>query len=91
MNLHWIFALPHILLYSHICTSIHTYPYVYAYTQTSDESMNKETRRRPQINNLFDVFCAVRDDEFEHIKTMTACAEGTIKFSLDKKAASRQN
>mmetsp|Transcript_10577 Transcript_10577/g.17501 ORF Transcript_10577/g.17501 Transcript_10577/m.17501 type:complete len:300 (+) Transcript_10577:257-1156(+) len=26
--------------------------------------------RRPEINNLYDVFCAVREDELEHVKTM---------------------
>lgn len=29
--------------------------------------------RRPQLNNLYDVFVAIRDDEAEHVKTMTAC------------------
>lgn len=29
--------------------------------------------RRPKIENLYDVFVAVRNDEMEHIKTMTAC------------------
>ncbi|NEO29307.1 MAG: plastoquinol terminal oxidase [Symploca sp. SIO3C6] len=40
--------------------------------------------RRPTINNLYDVFVAIRDDELEHVKTMTACQEpGT---DLDFKA-----
>jgi len=26
--------------------------------------------RRPTINNLYDVFCNIRDDELEHVKTM---------------------
>ena len=29
--------------------------------------------RRPQIRNLYDVFCAIRDDELEHVKTMFQC------------------
>lgn len=29
--------------------------------------------RRPIIENLYDVFMAIRDDEMEHVKTMTAC------------------
>ena len=29
--------------------------------------------RRPEINNLYDVFVAIRDDEMEHVKTMVAC------------------
>eukprot|EP00271_Cylindrocystis_brebissonii_P008869 TRINITY_DN23398_c0_g1_i1.p1 TRINITY_DN23398_c0_g1~~TRINITY_DN23398_c0_g1_i1.p1 ORF type:complete len:390 (-),score=38.31 TRINITY_DN23398_c0_g1_i1:988-2157(-) len=33
----------------------------------------KTELRRPKIENLLDVFCAVRDDEKEHCKTMRAC------------------
>jgi ubiquinol oxidase len=29
--------------------------------------------RRPKIENLYDVFVAVREDELEHVKTMIAC------------------
>jgi ubiquinol oxidase len=29
--------------------------------------------RRPNVDNLYDVFVAIRDDEREHVKTMTAC------------------
>lgn len=29
--------------------------------------------RRPVVNNLYDVFVAIRDDEAEHVKTMAAC------------------
>ncbi|MGD1902730.1 MAG: alternative oxidase [Geitlerinemataceae cyanobacterium] len=29
--------------------------------------------RRPKIDNLYDVFVAIRDDEREHVKTMVAC------------------
>lgn len=29
--------------------------------------------RRPRINNLYDVFAAIRDDEGEHVATMAAC------------------
>lgn len=31
------------------------------------------TVRRPAIDNLYDVFVAIRDDEIEHVKTMVAC------------------
>ncbi|NJN24413.1 MAG: plastoquinol terminal oxidase [Acaryochloridaceae cyanobacterium RL_2_7] len=34
-------------------------------------------QRRPEINNLYDVFVAIRDDEMEHVKTMVACQEPT--------------
>lgn len=30
-------------------------------------------QRRPKIENLYDVFVAIRDDELEHVKTMLAC------------------
>ncbi len=33
------------------------------------------TDRRPQIDNLYDVFVAIRDDEMEHVKTMVACQQ----------------
>jgi ubiquinol oxidase len=29
--------------------------------------------RRPVVDNLYDVFVAIRDDEAEHVKTMSAC------------------
>lgn len=39
--------------------------------------------RRPKIENLYDVFIAIRDDEMEHVKTMIACqrddAQATFK------------
>ncbi|HEY9692769.1 MAG TPA: alternative oxidase [Oculatellaceae cyanobacterium] len=31
--------------------------------------------RRPTIENLYDVFVAIRDDEMEHVKTMVACQD----------------
>jgi ubiquinol oxidase len=31
--------------------------------------------RRPKIENLYDVFVAIRDDELEHVKTMIACQQ----------------
>lgn len=33
-------------------------------------SRHDEPVRRPKCDTLFDVFCAVRDDELEHVKTM---------------------
>ncbi len=35
--------------------------------------------RRPEVNNLYDVFVAIRDDEMEHIKTMSACQQSTAQ------------
>lgn len=32
--------------------------------------------RRPEINNLYDVFVAIRDDEAEHVKTMAYLQQG---------------
>ncbi|MDX1976124.1 MAG: alternative oxidase [Pseudanabaenaceae cyanobacterium bins.68] len=31
--------------------------------------------RRPKVDNLYDVFVAIRDDEKEHVKTMVACQQ----------------
>jgi len=31
--------------------------------------------RRPKIENLYDVFVAIRDDELEHVKTMIPCQQ----------------
>ncbi|CAG9467056.1 unnamed protein product [Pedinophyceae sp. YPF-701] len=47
-------------------------------------SMPQRGTRRPKINNLYDVFVAIRDDEDEHIKTMVACKEGEVQESLSK-------
>jgi len=38
--------------------------------------------RRPDINSLYDVFVAIRDDESEHVKTMVACQEPTATSQL---------
>jgi ubiquinol oxidase len=38
--------------------------------------------RRPKIDNLYDVFVAIRDDEMEHVKTMVACQQPTAQLSF---------
>ncbi len=38
--------------------------------------------RRPQIENLYDTFVAIRDDEGEHVKTMRACQEPRAQASF---------
>ncbi|NEQ53879.1 MAG: plastoquinol terminal oxidase [Leptolyngbya sp. SIO3F4] len=38
--------------------------------------------RRPKINSLYDVFVAIRDDEMEHVKTMTACQQPDAQIKL---------
>lgn len=35
--------------------------------------------RRPKIDNLYDVFVNIRDDEWEHVKTMVACQTAEIR------------
>ena len=37
------------------------------------QTAQQPAHRRPEINNLYDVFVAIRDDEMEHVKTMVAC------------------
>lgn len=39
------------------------------------QTTHLETFRRPQIETLYDVFVAIRDDELEHVKTMIACQQ----------------
>ena len=38
--------------------------------------------RRPQIDNLYDVFVAIRDDEMEHVKTMVACQAADAQATI---------
>ncbi len=38
--------------------------------------------RRPQVDNLYDVFVNIRDDENEHVKTMAACQHPEAYQSL---------
>ncbi len=38
--------------------------------------------RRPKIENLYDVYVAIRDDEIEHVKTMVACQQFYAQASL---------
>ncbi|NJN76683.1 MAG: plastoquinol terminal oxidase [Synechococcaceae cyanobacterium RL_1_2] len=38
--------------------------------------------RRPTIENLYDVFVAIRDDEMEHVKTMAACQHSDAQSTL---------
>jgi ubiquinol oxidase len=38
--------------------------------------------RRPQIDSLYDVFLAIRDDEQEHVKTMVACQRSDADLTL---------
>jgi ubiquinol oxidase len=35
--------------------------------------------RRPKVDNLYDVFVNIRDDEWEHVKTMVACQKADAK------------
>lgn len=39
------------------------------------QTAQSPAQRRPKINNLYDVFVAIRDDEMEHVKTMVACQQ----------------
>lgn len=37
------------------------------------QTAHQVAERRPPVDNLYDVFVAIRDDEMEHVKTMAAC------------------
>ncbi|GMH39800.1 hypothetical protein BSKO_07698 [Bryopsis sp. KO-2023] len=39
--------------------------------------------RRPSCENLYDVFKNISDDEMEHVRTMKACADDTIRADLN--------
>eukprot|EP01023_Acetabularia_acetabulum_P033499 TRINITY_DN3135_c0_g1_i2.p1 TRINITY_DN3135_c0_g1~~TRINITY_DN3135_c0_g1_i2.p1 ORF type:complete len:381 (+),score=59.80 TRINITY_DN3135_c0_g1_i2:174-1316(+) len=39
--------------------------------------------RRPDCNNLYDVFTNIRDDEIEHVKTMDSCKEQNFSCEID--------
>ena len=39
--------------------------------------------RRPKVDNLYDVFVAIREDEMEHVKTLVACQEPEERIALD--------
>jgi ubiquinol oxidase len=43
---------------------------------------NAAERRRPPVDNLYDVFVAIRDDEMEHVKTMSACQKPDAQREL---------
>ncbi|OCQ90240.1 plastoquinol terminal oxidase [Nostoc sp. MBR 210] len=49
-----------------------------------DEFQTSHTlsERRPQIENLYDVFVAIRDDEMEHVRTMEACQQTNAQLSF---------
>ncbi|MBD2496197.1 alternative oxidase [Nostoc sp. FACHB-280] len=49
-----------------------------------DEFQTSHTpaERRPTIENLYDVFVAIRDDEMEHVKTMQACQKANAQLSF---------
>lgn len=58
-----------------IATSYYTQDlYLYDEMQTT----RKQGTRRPRIQNLHDVFCAIRDDEKEHVATMSACQDPEV-------------
>lgn len=38
----------------------------------------KESFRRPVITTLYDVVCNIRDDEQEHVLTMSACQDPKV-------------
>lgn len=63
-------------------------PY-YAEFQTTAISENREIRRPGlQMESLFDVFSAIRDDERDHVATMDSCLDPTVAKvspSLEKK------
>ncbi|MGB7415855.1 MAG: alternative oxidase, partial [Thermosynechococcaceae cyanobacterium] len=46
------------------------------------QTTHRSEERRPQIDSLYDVFVAIRDDEMEHVKTMAACQKPDAQQEL---------
>jgi ubiquinol oxidase len=46
--------------------------------------------RRPSVNNLYDVFVNIRDDEQEHVKTMVACQKTNAQLTFKSPHAQAQ-
>ncbi|MBW4577133.1 MAG: hypothetical protein KME08_17800 [Aphanothece sp. CMT-3BRIN-NPC111] len=46
------------------------------------QTTQRPAERRPKIDNLYDVFVAIRNDEMEHIKTMQVCQKADAKEIL---------
>jgi ubiquinol oxidase len=46
------------------------------------QTANFPETRRPKVDNLYDVFVAIRDDEMEHIKTMVVCQQTNAQISF---------
>jgi ubiquinol oxidase len=53
------------------------------------QTSHPDNYRRPDIDNLYDVFVAIRDDEEEHVKTMRACQQPEAYKSLNSPHESR--
>ncbi|GLC53326.1 hypothetical protein PLESTB_000732400 [Pleodorina starrii] len=53
--------------------------YMFDSFQTSQPLQNP---RRPGCKTLYDVFCNIRDDELEHVKTMRACQDATVQQDI---------
>ena len=54
-------------------------------------SRGRTSPRNPPCDNLYDVFCNIRDDEGEHVKTMAACQDSSIGGDLeDRREAGRR-
>ncbi|AFZ59900.1 plastoquinol terminal oxidase [Anabaena cylindrica FACHB-243] len=46
------------------------------------QTANSPETRRPKVDNLYDVFVAIRDDEMEHVKTMVVCQQANAQLSF---------
>ncbi|KAK3258943.1 hypothetical protein CYMTET_32035 [Cymbomonas tetramitiformis] len=61
--------------------------YLFDEFQTSREAKS----RRPSVRHLHDVFCNIRDDEGEHVKTMNACQVTCVYSAVNKSNGGVQN
>lgn len=51
------------------------------------QSARVPEERRPAVDNLYDVFINIRDDEMEHVKTMVACQSLETQATLSPHSA----
>ena len=55
---------------------------LYLFDEFQQSGGKGKPKRRPQCDDLFDVFSNIRDDESEHVKTMSACQSNTIAIDI---------
>ena len=58
-----------------VAVNYYTGPDLYLFDLDSSMVRGNDPPRRPPVDSLYDVFLNIRDDEWEHVKTMVACQD----------------